>query len=418
MKRKRIPTICLLAALLLPFGLFFTGCSEEPLWEPADAATIDTSLYEPSGVCYSMGQLDFVDAPGMLIYRVQGIQTATGNTLASRMAFINKATGTSHLFCFDPLCDHNSENCIAAVFNYVSGNVAYNAVSDMLYCILPSPEYGGSGGSTLYKVDMLASGATLVWEGDRNEIGHIAAAGKYVFWTHNLPKGGRELCRLNVETEVVDTYPMEEGKNISSFYVSGDCIYLTFMNEIEYYLTDPEFTETRKLEHFYVGMSWHYLRGHTAYRMVRELDESEYPLLVYATYYCSAFMAYDILTGEETPLLEGDDAFWISGISDDAIYYFTYSDIPHLYRLKTDGSGEKELFYSFDYTTQAGLPEDYWPFNFRSIWAVNGMFVGKTEVYAGPNPFGVGYRVTDSYFSLITKDETGNYTSKRIDTYA
>ena len=78
---KRILIICLLAALLLPLPASLSGCAEEPLWEIADATKIDTSLYEPSGVCYSneWGQKGYVDAPGMLLYVAQDVQGADGS---------------------------------------------------------------------------------------------------------------------------------------------------------------------------------------------------------------------------------------------------------------------------------------------------------------------------------------------------
>ncbi len=391
---KRILIICLLTALLLPFGACLNGCAEEPLWEVADATKIDTSLYAPSGVCYSngWGQNGFVDAPGMLLYIVQDVQTANGG-IGTKTAFINKATGTSHLFCFDPLCEHNSDNCIASVFSFVDGMMAYNAVSDKLYCIRSSPEFGG-GGDSIYKVDMLASGATLVVESDRNEVQHIATVGKYVLWLHNLPEGGRELCRLNVESEVVDTYPTPEGKTVSSFFVSGDHIYLLFRDEVEYYLTDPAFSETRKLEHFYQGMGWIYLRGTTAYLAEVDAENRCYTNL----------RAYHVLTGEETPLLQGD-TYWFSGFDGDCVYYHALSDISHTYRIKADGTGEPELFFTFDYAAFKDTELDD-PFNFDTVWAVNGIYIGTIHSKG------------KHFYYLLTKDETGNYTAKRLETYA
>ena len=71
------------------------------------------------------------------------------------------------------------------MFSFVDGMMAYNAVSDKLYCILSSPEFG-SGGDSIYKVDMLASGASLVAKGDRNEVQDIAAARVLFFHKKNL----------------------------------------------------------------------------------------------------------------------------------------------------------------------------------------------------------------------------------------
>lgn len=419
MKYKTMISVCLILLVLIQLMCFLNACSEEPLWTTADVDSIDTSLYEPSGVCYTglAYQSEFVDAPGMIFYRVQGIKTPDGNTLGARMAFINKATGTSHLFCFDPLCRHDTENCIAAVFDYVTGQTVYNAVSNMLYCIRPVVELAG-GGSSVYKVDMRASGATLVWEGDRNEVRNIASTGKYVFWMHEKARGGRELCRLNVETDAVDIYPAE-GKNISNFRVSGDSIYILFKDEIEYYLTDPEFSTTRKLEHLHTGIKWHYMSGHTVYRSVDELDENRYPDYVKGAYYCSSFTALDVLTGEERILLPEGDAYWISGMSDDALYYFAFSDVSKLYRLKTDGSGEKELIYTFDYDAMAPLPENYWPFNFCAIWEFHGKLYGMIEIRAGGDLYGFSqpHGVADTYFVLLNRDGEGKYTIQRVETY-
>ena len=388
---KRILTICLLAVLLLSFVVCWNGCAEEPLWEVGDATKIDTSLYVPSSVCYSndWGQCGFVDAPGMLLYVEQDVQSGDGS-IGAKTAFINKATGTSHLFCFDPLCQH--KDCVASIFSFVDGMMAYNAVSDALYCIRSSPEFGG-GGDSIYKVDMLASGATLVVEGDRNDVWDIAAAGKYVFWLHKLSDGGRELCRLNVETEVLDTYPALDGKTISSFYISGEHIYLLFQDEIEYYLTDPTFSETRKIEHFHQGMRWIYLCGTTAYLAELNVENRYYTNL----------RAYYVLTGEETPLLQ-EECYWFSGIDGDYIYYYTYSDISHTYRIKTDGSGDPELFFTFDYSAFKDLKLGD-QFNFETIWSANGMLVG---VIHGKGKY---------FYYLLSKDEAGTYIAKRLETY-
>lgn len=389
---KRILIICLLSVLLLPLGVCLSGCDEEPLWEVADAAKIDTSLYTPSGVCYSngWGQRGFVDAPGMLLYVAQDVQTANGS-IGAKTAFINKATGTSYLFCFDPLCEHM--DCVASIFSFVDGMMAYNVVSDKLYCIRSSPEFGG-GGDSIYKVDMLASSAALVVEGDRNEVWNIAAVGKYVLWLHKLPDGGRELCRLNVETEVVDTYPTPKGKTVSSFYASGDYIYLLFEDEIEYYLTDPTFSETRKLEHFYVGMRWVYLCGTTAYLAELDVENRCYTNL----------RAYHVLTSEETSLLQGD-AYWFSGFDGDCVYYHTLSDISHTYRLKADGAGESELFFTFDYAAFKDIELND-PFNFDAVGVVNGVQIGAVH---GKGKY---------FYYLLSKDETGTYIAKRLETYA
>ena len=395
---KRILTICVLTVLLFSLSASFAGCAEEPLWEVADAAKIDTSLYAPSGVCYNhgWGQNGFVDAPGILLYEVQDVQTAKGG-IGTKTAFINKATGTSHLFCFDALCTHASGNCIASEFSFVDGMMAYNAVSDKLYCIRSSPEFGG-GGDSIYRVDMLASGATLVVEGDRNDVWDITAAGKYVFWLHKLPEGGRELCRLNVESEAVDTYPAPEGKTVSSFFVSGDHIYLLFRDEVEYYLTDPEFSATRKLEHFHWGTSWIYLRGTTAYLAKRDESQSRRYL---------SLSAYDVLTGEETQLLQGDEAYWFAGISGDYIYYHTYADLSRTYRIKADDSGEPELFYTLNPSDfrDTGLADN--ALYFGTLWEVNGMLVGT--VNANGKSF---------YYLLAPEENTGTYATERLETYA
>ena len=383
---KRILIICLLAALLLALPASLSGCAEEPLWEIADATKIDTSLYAPSGVCYSneWGQKDYVDAPGMLLYVAQDVQGADGS-IGTKTAFINKATGTSHLFCFDPLCEH--KNCVASVFSFVDGMMAYNAVSDKLYCILSSPEFG-SGGDSIYKVDMLASGAALVVKGDRNEVWNIAATGKYVFWLHDLPDGERELCRLDVETEMVDTYPTPEGKTISSFYVSGEYLYLLFRDEIEYYLTDPAFSETHKLEHFYQGMRWIYLYGTTAYLAEIDTENRCY----------TGLRAYAVQTGEEMPLLP-EGSYWLSGFDGEYVYY-SLSGISNTYRIKADGTGEPELFYTFD---DAGLDG---VFHFKTVWKTNGLLIGATHSNG------------KYFYYLLAQDEAGKYTAKRLETYA
>ena len=320
----------------------------------------------------------------MLLYEVQDVQGANGS-IGTKTAFINKATGTSHLFCFDPLCEH--KNCVASVFSFVDGMMAYNAVSDKLYCILSSPEFG-SGGDSIYKVDMLASGASLVVKGDRNEVWNIAATGKYVFWLHNLPDGERELCRLDVETEMVDTYPTPEGKTISSFYVSGEYLYLLFRDEIEYYLTDPAFSETRKLEHFYQGMRWIYLYGTTAYLAEIDTENRCY----------TGLRAYDVQTGEEMPLLP-EGSYWLSGFDGEYVYY-SLSGISNTYRIKADGTGEPELFYTFD---DAGLDG---VFHFKTVWKTNGLLIGATHSNG------------KYFYYLLARDEAGKYTAKRLETYA
>ena len=407
--------ICSIILCLLTVCLFACSCAKEepPAWEAADAGSIDTSLYSPGTVCYSrLGyQAEILDAPGILLYESSGLRAPDGSIVGG-LAFINKATGKSNLFCFDPLCHHNTENCLAATFFLMQDRVVYNAVANALYCIKPDLTTGG-GGTSLYRVDMQASGATLVYEGDRNEISQICTSGKYVFWKHILTEERAELCRLNTENNQVDTYPAG-GKSISSVRISGEYVYLSFTDEIEYYLTDPEFRETRKLEHFTVGTNWDYLNGLTVYHSVHEVGES-YPDYVRVSYFCSSFVALDVLTGERRVILPEGDAYWVSGMSagGDTIYYYAFSDIPHLYRMKTDGTGTKELIYTFDYAGM-DLPKDYWQFNFCSVWEFSGTLYGKIEIRTGKKPYTLGEGgVGDSYFVIFEPTDTG-YTLKRV----
>lgn len=320
-----------------------------------------------------------------------GLVTPEGKDVGG-LAFINKATGKSNLFCFDPLCHHDTESCIAATFYFVGGYIVYNQVANALYCIKPDFNLGG-GGTSLYKVDMQASGATLIYAGDANEISRVGTSGKYVFWKHSLPKGGAEICRLDVETNQVDIYPAN-GKQIGDLRVSGDCVYFTYQDEINHYLTDPAFSETQKLEHFHVGINWEFLSGQTVFYK----DQN------------GALSAMDALTGETREVLNGS----LVGVSSTGdTLYFTGSDLARLYRRKADGTGDAEAVYTIDYESM-NLPEGTQPFGFSAVWEVSGKLYGWLNIQiAKESSRGTTYD-SDAYYVEFVPAENGGYTLRRI----
>jgi hypothetical protein len=176
--------------------------------------------------------------------------------------YYNKITGESDIFCFDPLCRHNS--CVARLFSDPS-QLAYCAFDGQLY---GTPTSAGVrdgrpfGNDNLYRIDLDTMEITCVFEGDGNELYDVSAYDEYILFRRVGEGGKRELFRYDVTQEACEAISLGEEQKIGKLWVCGQDIFVSFANELELYRTDEDFSffeNTGVLGHAFVsekGVYW------------------------------------------------------------------------------------------------------------------------------------------------------------------
>lgn len=222
------------------------------------ALGIDTAQYDEAAAGrINRRNQEFFSIPGMVLFTNEGNATANW-----RLYYYNKATDTADIFCFDPLCTHNS--CVARLFSDPS-QLAYCAFDEQLY---GTPTSAGVrdgrpfGNDNLYRIDLDTMEITCVFEGDGNELYDISAYDEYILFRRVGEGGKRELFRYDVTKDACEAISLGEEQKIGKLWVCGQDIFVSFANELELYRTDEDFSSfqnTGVLGHAFVsekGVYW------------------------------------------------------------------------------------------------------------------------------------------------------------------
>ncbi len=341
--------------LILALSLSLTLCAcarEMPQAFPNDAHAgeeailvtepdvIDSSLFDVAEnlICNPYHRV-FRNIPGMVLH--------TNRAYGDRLFYINKKTGESRLFCFDPLCDHQS--CMATINPYAQYYV-WSSADGCLYAAGYDVMTGGNDGC-LYRIDTTTQESALVITGNGNEWRQMLANEQYIFLLRAQKDGSLEILRFDPIGKRCDTISPPDGKAFSDLMVSGNTCLVSFMDEPTSYLTDCDFAAYTPTA---LSSRVIYLDGATAYVAS---DEQGHDVGRVNTARC--LDRYDLNTGTRTRLLSVDGAaFDPVGFDGSYIYYLLnplkegtadrleeYGDI--LYRISVMG-GEGEPLVNFD----------------------------------------------------------------------
>lgn len=306
-----------IALLLCLISFSFVACANEmpDEWEDQGDDTvvedgeewsediIDTDLYTFSTI-YDKRNHYIRNLPGMLLVPDQ----KDGATLY----YINKATGVGRIYCFDPLCDHHS--CAAAQI-MLSEKCIYHPADGNLYY---SAGKASRLGSTLDCLDVNTQESRTVWKGNGNMLksGSFFVMDQYLFFCVARTEGGYDVMRYDVLREQVEQMQPPAGKVFRAITISGEYIFVYFMDEAVTYRTTAAFS-TYTLLDIPVGI-WYVDEN----LFVDRIKGEEIRGLAFGN--IIGFETYDILTGEYNEFCISEMPLYPKGFDGTYIYYTEY----------------------------------------------------------------------------------------------
>ena len=235
----------LLALLLALSCLFLTACNRTP----ADSTT-DTGMMNPQNPA-SSNELelkdtivsnitrDFIDLPSRVIYETNGT-----------VYYYSKADGNAYAYCFDPLCKHDNEYCLANPdfgFNFeytffINNRFYYHNG----YGQIVSFSFDGTDKKIEYDAEYDSS--VGVW-------GACMAVGPYIYIdlrSYASEDGKAHTLRFNVETGEMEDLTEKTGNYIyPSFFYNG--MLYGYGQGIERVKTDLDLTYCEEIEQLYTA---------------------------------------------------------------------------------------------------------------------------------------------------------------------
>ena len=137
-------------------------------------------------------------------------------TGSDRLAYYSKADGAAYIFCFDPLCDHQTGDCLSTPGMFRSVYCQYNNrfyQSNIRYLI--SFSFDGTDRKEIY--------LDGIEEGTRYE--SIWAYEKYIFIDALMPDGEHHLLRYEIDSHITRDLTEETGRYITPHYFYDGMIY-------------------------------------------------------------------------------------------------------------------------------------------------------------------------------------------------
>lgn len=172
----------------------------------------------------------FSETPTRLLYVQSGV-----------VKYYNKFTGESHIFCFDPLCDHADVNeCIAQKFM-----MADSGIQSIEYCEYDNRFYALRGSqfcSFSFDGSDLRVEYSFGEEGKFGENKHgaymfgdtayLCVYGQYAFFLVRDSKSGKfALTCFDVKTKEFERIFYDENTNFNGYWICNDSIYMSLVGD-------------------------------------------------------------------------------------------------------------------------------------------------------------------------------------------
>ena len=231
-----------LFALLLALScLFLTACNNSPAdstlgtdigtsnsqnqAQPNELELKDTIIYN-----YTR---DFIDLPSRVIYQGSG----------GLVYYYSKADGNAYAYCFDPLCEHDEDDCLATTgfdFEYTF------FINNRFYY------HTGFGKIISYSFD--GTGKKIEYDGEYDSSvgvwGHCMAFGSYIYIdlrSYASEDGKAHTLRFNVETGEMEDLTEKTGNYIyPAFFYNG--ILYGYDQGVGFLKSDLELTSCEEIE--------------------------------------------------------------------------------------------------------------------------------------------------------------------------
>ena len=274
----------LLAALLCLALLCAAGCGETPgNVESTDGSTVGTAGTSGDGTgtvgtnetpssAESTTDTTGEDTPGPVTppavqawYPIDSGMTETPTralVYMSQLYYYNKLDGQFYTFCFDPLCLHQTEECLAyrlARSLVVRQNIEYSDYNGRLYVLRGQKIYSLRSDGSDVRLEC-SFGERGDWNdnssfGDTESLQRMTLQGRYLYAENVFYQDKRIVATLvcyNLETGEVKTLEVGESEEYGDYFVGEDCLYVSFYPldsiEQEWYRMDPTLTTRERIE--------------------------------------------------------------------------------------------------------------------------------------------------------------------------
>ena len=247
----------LLAALLCFAVLCAVGCGETP-------ESVGSTAGSASDTTETSGE----DTPGPVTppavqawYPIDSGITETPTRILldrSELYYYNKLDGQFYTFCFDPLCTHQTEDCLAYRLSHCQG-VKYSDYNGRLYVLRGQKIYSLRSDGSDVRLEC-SFGERGDWNdnssfGDTESLQKMTLQGRYLYAENVFYQDKHIVATLvcyDMETGEVRTLEVGESEEYGSYFVGEDCLYVSFYNfetlELIWYRVDPTLTTRERME--------------------------------------------------------------------------------------------------------------------------------------------------------------------------
>ena len=324
----------LFALFLACMMLFLTACNQTPPNEttsgnpqnqeqPKDSDLKDTIIKKG-------GENSLLDTPSRIVFSQL---FAVGQYDDQYNFYYSKADGKAYVYCFDPLCDHSGEKCLARPMYYdmtrkIAGFELFSTV------FINNRFYGVAKQGQIYSFAFDGSDLRIEYGKDSytneeiNELQHywdpnIRACGSYIYIRLNADENGNpHTLRFNTETKEMEDLTEKTGNFIHPDFFFNEEIYGRGADRL-WYKSDLELKETQSIEAMPTSSAFYgSLFFETAYD---ETDSKRNKAI--------GLQVLDMKTGEKTIIsnemlgLEAPTRYTIAAADENYIYFYPFKRI-------------------------------------------------------------------------------------------
>lgn len=300
---KMLVVLCLLFGLISCHNTTLTPLEPSARNKIVGVDGIDTTDMSQSDV-YTLpgiGYFHLINAPGIVLY--------TDQSHGATLAYVNKMTHNSFYFCFDPTCFHY--DC-PANFLHLTNNMVY--CNEKIYAVCPDAERGG-GGTSLYSVNLDATGLRKCYTGNGNEIYNLLVWNHMILFSQGRTDGGQDLIAYDTETEKAKMINARFELDVEQYFATRKSIYYTFIGDTYLYRTD-DFFETNEKQFDIKKMSNRQYGDQTHLYGVEYMCDGD------SGVYAGSIVRCSLETGELEVIYDSHgEPLYFAGIDDDYCYF-------------------------------------------------------------------------------------------------
>ena len=389
----------IIALLLACMMLFLTACNQTPPNETTSGNPQNQEQPKDSDwkdmIIKNGGANYLLDIPSRVVFSQGGYNF-----------YYSKADGNAYVYCFDPLCDHSGDKCLAhPLYNGMTRKIAGFALFSTVF--INNRFYGAASHGQIYSFAFDGNDLRIEYGQDSytqeevNEMQgywnqNIRAYGPYIYIRLNADENGNPCTlRFNTETKEMENLTEKTDNFIHPVFFFNEEIYGRGADHL-WYKTDLELKEMQSIETMPSGFVFYGSKFfETAY------DETDKTM---------GLQVIDMKTGEKSLIsnemlgLEAPKRYCIVAADENYVYFYPYEKIllgtnvdnkgrefkvykeneGKLYRVKHDGTECVCIYdnpnFEFDYGGTAVIAGDQFVINGRQSYLDDNGYAHRTNI--------------------------------------